>query len=113
MPHQPSINIRELKKKGVIDEEQFYQELAAECGHISVEMAKRFYGALVKVTSRKLKADGVSRLPHMGDFALVYQKEKTALVGTRRMFLHSIRVLKFYPHQKWRQYFSSLNHTPD
>lgn len=109
MAHNPPISRRELKKSGVINDEKFYRELADEMGYVDVETAKRFYVALARVVIRNIRNNKVCRLPQLGDFALVLQKSKTSLVGQSRMVLGNLYVLKFYPLEKMRQYFSSLN----
>ena len=109
MPYNPPINRAELKKKGVFDKTRFYNDLAASCGYISTDMAERYYLSFVRMVTSRLKKEGVIRLPHLGDFALVVQKEKLALVGREQKKIPAQKVLKFYPINTWREYFNKLN----
>lgn len=111
MPHIPPINRRELGKSGLLKEDRFYQLLAARCNYVDDKIVKSFYLALVKLVVSELRANKVIRLPHLGDFALVEQKPKTALVGKFRKFIGAIRIVKFYPKDALRQYFSKLDET--
>lgn len=108
MPHIRNISRRALKKKGLLNEDDFYRLLAQKCGYIDEEMAKRFYLGMVRAITEQLRADGVSRMPHLGDFALIWQKQKIAFAGKVRTIIPSQRVLKFIPKEAWRKYFSDL-----
>ncbi len=108
MPHTPKINRRALGKTGLFDEDRFYSRLAENCGYIDKETAKRFYLGMVKQVTQELREHGVARLPHLGDFALVWQKSKPSLVGASRVMLPEMQVLKFYAKETWRKYFSDL-----
>ncbi len=108
MSHNPPFSRRELKKKGLLDEDKFYRDLAQNCGYIDDATARRFYLGLVKTVTADLRADQIARLPHLGDFALVWQKEKSALVGKTRVVIGQVQMLKFYPKDTWREYFAAL-----
>jgi len=106
MPHVPPIRRRELKKQGLLNEDDFYKKLQANCNYIDEENIRRFYSALVKTVTKELRDNSVVRLPHLGDFALVPQKPKTMLTGKTRQ-IRPATVLKFYPKAAWRMYFSA------
>ena len=104
MPHVPPIKRRELKKQGYLNEDTFFQNLQANCNFVDEETVRRFYLGLVKTVTSELRTNKVSRLPHLGDFALVEQKPRTLLKGKTRE-IRKPTVLKFYPKVAWRQYF--------
>lgn len=106
MPHKPPIQRRELRKKGLLNEDDFYRRLQENCNFVDEDTVRRFYLGLVKTVTQELVKTNVSRLPHLGDFALVPQKSKSMLVGKLRQIRPAI-VLKFYPKLTWRQYFSA------
>lgn len=107
-------NRKLARQKGLLDEKAFYTLLAQKCGYIDEETAKRFYLGLVKAVTQQLRDNGVSRLPHMGDLALVWQKERSAMVGKDangvpvRSIVPAKRTLKFIPQEVWRSYFVTL-----
>lgn len=106
MPHKPPIGRRELRKRGLLDEKKFFKELQSYCNFVDEETVRRFYTGVVKTVTKQLRDDGVCRLPHLGDFALVPQKSKSMLTGKIRQVRPAL-VLKFYPKAAWRQYFSA------
>lgn len=67
--------------------------------------------ALVKVIVSELRTNGVVRLPHLGDMALVKQAPKSVLAGTARVIMDGMYALKFYPKEVLRQYFNKLNNS--
>ena len=103
-----SIKRRELKKQGLLSEDDFYRNLQANCDYIDEKTVRIFYMAVVKTITKELRDNKVARLPHLGDFALVPQKPKILLAGNRREF-RAVNVLKFYPKPAWREYFSTLD----
>ena len=70
-----------------------------------------FYIALVKLIVSELRINKVIRLPHLGEFAIIKQKPKTALVGKVRKFIGAFNILKFYPKNALREYFNKMNDT--
>ncbi len=105
MPYSP-LKSRELKKKGLIlDEKQFFKELADSCNYTDEETVRRFYGELVRLITKQLKTKGVSRLPFLGDFALLSVKPQLKLYGKVRKLVEDGFALKFYPKATWRKYF--------
>ena len=105
MPHKPPIQRRELKKQGLLNEDEFYRNLQANCDYVDEETVRRFYLAVVKTVTKELRDNRVARLPHLGDFALIQQKPKPLLKGKVREY-RVANVLKFYPKAAWRKYFS-------
>ena len=63
---------------------------------------------LVRVLSSELKAKGGVRLPHLGVFALVKQKDKLGWAGKYQRMILGSYMLKFYPADSWRLYFKGL-----
>ena len=106
MPHKPPIERRELKRKGFLNEDDFFRKLQASCDYVDEATVRRFYLGLVKTITKELRDIKVVRLPHLGEFALVPQKPKTLIVGNRRE-VRGATVLKFYPKFAWRQYFTA------
>jgi nucleoid DNA-binding protein len=109
MPTKPPINIRELGKTGVLKEERFFQRLSEKNNYISKEMAREFYMGLVKVIVADLRENGVCRLPHIGDFAIVVQN-KGAGIGKNgfTMNMGPTHALKFYANYALREYFRNM-----
>ncbi len=57
--------------------EQFYNDLAAEAGHISPDDAKRVYAALIRLVGKKTLFFGSARLPHFGFLYLVKRNTRS------------------------------------
>lgn len=108
MPHTPKIDIRSLVKSGAFDEERFFRLLSEENNYVDPKVVKDFYLGLVRVLTKELKQNGVVRLPHLGDMALVKQKDKIGWAGKVQRIICGKYILKFYPKQAWREYFSKL-----
>ena len=106
MPRKPKIKLKDLKKSGLLKEEVFYQKLSAENNFVETKIVKDFYLSLMRVISRDLLKYGIIRLPHMGHFALVKQKDRIGLAGKYRKMIRNKYVLKFYPMEIWRKYFT-------
>lgn len=108
MPHKYNISRRDLQKRGLLSQEVFYKLLTEKCGYIDQKTAERFYLSLIKVVTQLLRTQGIARLPYMGDFAMVEQKSKTALLGGIRTVIPERKVLKFIPQERWKKYFNTL-----
>jgi hypothetical protein len=106
MPHVPPINRRKLGKEGLLNEEEFYGDVALESG-LDAETVKRVYLAMVRVIGRRLFSRFVCRLPHLGDYSLHMVAKRSVLVGKNRTILPPRRVLKFYPLEKWVRYINT------
>lgn len=100
MANNPPISRRQLQKAGMLDEDQFYAELAAESG-MDKEAVQRVYLAQVRLINRKIFQLFICRLPHLGDFALPMMAAREALIGKKRQLMPPMRRLKFYPLEKW------------
>lgn len=108
MAHTPPIDLRELQKKGVLDEVRFFRMLSEECNYVAPETVKDFYMGLVRHMTSELKKNGVVRMPHLGDFALVKQKPRLGWAGQFQTMLEGGYMLKFYAKDTWRKYFLKL-----
>ena len=110
MPHTPPINRR--KNKHLLNDKRFYDLLAQQYNHISRDEAFIFYIAIVKLVEQELRRHKVCRLPHLGDFALINYKGGPALVGKQQVVIGDRDVLKFYPKERLRKYFNSMQPHP-
>lgn len=108
MAHTPPIDIRELVKKGILDETRFFRLLSEQNNYVDPKTVRDFYMGLVRVLSTELKENGVVRLPHLGDMALVRQKDKIGWAGQFQRMIEGKYMLKFYPKETWRKYFHKL-----
>lgn len=106
--HKPPINLGALSKAGAFDEDKFYQEYAEQCGYIDAEQAKKNYMALVRTMTKQLRAKGVVRLPHLGTFAVVWQKDKWGLAGKEMRRLPGVYAVKFYIIKSWKEYWTQF-----
>ena len=105
MSYSP-LKSRELKKRGIIiDEKQFFMELASACNYVDEKTVRSFYGELVRLITKQLKTKGVSRLPYLGDFAIIPQKPQYKFFGNIRKLVTGGFALKFYAKPTWRKYF--------
>lgn len=108
MPTVPPIDTRELEKKGILDEGRFFRLLSEQNNYVDPKTVRDFYMGLVRLITDELKENGVVRLPHLGMFALVKQKDKPGWAGQFRAMIIGKYILKFYPKEAWRKYFSKL-----
>ena len=109
MPHTPPIKIRELLKKGMLNEDHFFQLLSEQNNYVDIKTVRDFYMGLIRVITGELRKNGVVRLPHLGDYDLVKQKDKLGWAGQYQRMILGKYMVKFYPAQKWRQYFTKLS----
>ena len=110
MPYTPKINLKELVKKGVLNEDHFFQILSEQNNYVDVKTVKDFYMGLVRVITAELRKNGVVRLPHLGDFALVKQKDRIGWIGYKHQGLVTGKyMIKFYVKDTWRKYFTGLS----
>jgi hypothetical protein len=112
MAYTPPIGIRELGKNGFLDEDRFFRLLSEENNYVDPKTVKDFYMGLVRLLSKELKERGVVRLPHLGDMALVKQKDKLGWAGKFQAMVLGKYMLKFYPQDSWRKYFTKLSERP-
>lgn len=107
MPHTPPINLKQLKARGMLDEERFYHDVATEAGVADVDTVKKIYGAMVRVITRRLLDNFGTRMPYLGDFGMPLFRSKTARMGTQTVKLPPRRTLKFYPKNTWTQHLAA------
>ncbi len=112
MPHIPPIKIRELEKRGLFKEEDFYRLLSEQNNYVDHKTMRDFYMGLVRLMTQQMRKDGVVMLPHIGHFALVKQKDKVGMAGKMMAMLEGKYMLKFYPISSWKEYFSKLSQKP-
>lgn len=108
MSHKPPIDIKSLAKSGVLDEDRFFRLLSEKNNYVDVGTVKNFYMGLVETITKDLRDNGVARLPHLGDFALVKKKDHIGWTGKIQQMIRGKYILKFYPKQSWKQYFTKL-----
>lgn len=108
MAHTPPIDLRELAKKGILDEDRFFTLLSAENNYVDPGTTRDFYMGLVRLLTKELRKNGVVRLPHLGDMALVKAKDKIGWAGQYQRMITGKYMLKFYPKEIWRKYFAKL-----
>ena len=102
------IDLRELNKKGVLNEDRFFRLLSEHNNYVEPKMVKDFYMGLVRHITKELKDNGVVRLPHLGDMALVKQKDHIGWAGQFQKIITGKYLLRFYPKETWRDYFTQL-----
>jgi hypothetical protein len=112
MAHTPPINIRELRKKGFYNEAEFYRLLSEANNYMDPKAAKEFYIGLTRVVQNELRTKGTVFLPELGYFAMVKQKPKVGWAGQFQTIINGIYMLKFYPLERFRDYFTELSKTP-
>ena len=109
---------KHLRKKELLDNERFYRLLSQRSNYMDPEVSLMVYLGLVCVIVDELRAHKFVRLPTLGDFALVRQKSRPALIGKSQCVIDGVEVLKFYPKASFRGYFSErrkiqiLSHLP-
>ena len=108
MAQKSPIDVRELSKKGVLNEGRFFELLSEQNNYVDTRMVKDFYMGLVRLLTQELKKNGVIRLPHIGDIALVKQKDRVGWAGQFQKLILGKYILKFYPNLQWRKYFAKL-----
>lgn len=100
------LNVKELTKTGIFDEERFYTKISEQCNYVDRKTVNDFYMGLVRAITKELKENGIVRLPHIGDIALVKQKPKKAgFLGV----ISTKYIMRFYPKVTWSKYFQKLS----
>ena len=105
MPHTPPT--KHLRKKELMDANRFYRLLGEQCNFVDRDTIFSFYMGLVALVGQELRQHKIIRLPHLGEFALITQKPKTAWVGKAHVVIGAREILKFYPKERLRRYFNS------
>jgi hypothetical protein len=106
--HKPPIDIKALTKAGAFDEDKFYQELSEQMGYVSKEQAQRFYMALVRTATKRLREKGVIKFPHLGIFALVWQGDRWGLMGKTMGRIPGCYMIRFYITESWKNYWTKF-----
>jgi len=86
--------------------------LSAECNYIDENTVRQMYFGLVRVVKQELRKSKIARLPQLGDFGLVKQKGRMALVGKKQARIAPREIVKFYPADWIRGYFAARQGTP-
>lgn len=108
MAHKPPINLSEIKKTGILKEDRFYKLVSSKANYVNEDTIKIFYMALVKTITNELREYGVVRLPHLGDIALVKQKDRVGIVGRTKQLVKGAHMLKFYFNRELKEYFNKF-----
>jgi nucleoid DNA-binding protein len=96
-----------LKSSELLDKKRFYRLLSAQTNFIDPKTTMLFYTGLVFLIANELEKHKFVRLPDIGDLALVEQAPRPAWCGRMHAMISRRFVLKFYPKQRFRQYFNS------
>ena len=107
MSWKPPINRRE--KANLLNDKRFYRLLSEQCNYADKDMLFLVYMGLVQVVAQELRRNDVARLPHLGDFGLVVQKPRPGWMGKAHVRMGPKKVLRFYPKERFRRYFSARN----
>lgn len=108
MPSKPPIDRPALRKAGLLNEDHFYRLVSEQNNYVDQKAIKEIYLGMVRAITGEILKNGMIRLPHLGDFALVKQKDKIGLVGKQRKMIKGRCILKFYAIDTWRFYFNKL-----
>ena len=100
------------RKDHRINKKEFFRLLAAECNYLDERTVREMYFGLVRVVKQELRQSKIARLPQLGDFGLIQQKPRMALVGKRQVRIGSREVVKFYPAEWIREYFAARQGLP-
>jgi len=101
--------IKRREKKNLLNDKRFYRLLSEQCNFADRDTLFIFYTGLVQVVAQELRRHKVARLPHLGDFGLVEQKPRPGWMGKVHVHMVARDVLKFYPKERFRRYFSKFN----
>lgn len=101
-----------LRKKNLLNEKRFYRLLSEQTNFIDPETSLLFYIGLVALIGDELRKNRFVRLPHLGDMALIEQKARPAWLGRTHAIIGSREILKFYPKEHLRRYFSKRQGPP-
>ncbi len=96
-------------KKHLLNDKRFFNLLSEQYNFGDKNTAVRFYMGLVHLIAKELRINGVAQLPHLGIFGLVRQQPRIGWMGKSHVFMGPKRVLRFYPKEKLRRYFSKRN----
>jgi hypothetical protein len=112
MAYSSPIKIKEIAKKGILDEKRFFQLLSEQNNYIDINTTKDFYMGLVRMITKELRDNGIVRLPHLGDIAMVRLKDKIGWAGKFQGIIRGKYMMKFFVNQTWKKYFIKLGEKP-
>ena len=101
-----------LKRKELLDKKRFFRLLGAQSNYIDRDTAFMFYMGLVGLIGDELRKNKFVRLPYLCDIALITQAPRPAWVGKAHLLIGSREVLKVYPKERLRRYFSKRQGSP-
>ena len=104
--------VKYLKRKELVNDKRFYRLLSSQTNFIDPETTFLFYIGMVELISDELRKNSFVRLPHLGDFALITQKPRVAWMGRMHAVIGTREILKFYPKERLRRYFSKRQGSP-
>jgi len=106
MPTTPPFPRKKLAKMGMLKENDFFSALSAQNNYMDKRAVRDFYMGLVRVLTDELRENGIVRMPHIGDFAMVLQKDRMGWSGKERKMFKRKYILKFYSNDSWRKYLN-------
>ena len=80
--------------------------LSEQSNYVSDNAVRQIYFGLARLIVLQLRKKELLRLPGIGDFALIEQKARPAWVGRKQVRIAARKVLKFYPAEHMKRYFS-------
>lgn len=104
--------VQHLKRKELLDKDRFFRLLGLKSKFVDRDTAFIFYMGLIELIGAELRANKFIRLPHLCDIALVMQKPRPAWVGRAHLVIGSREILKVYPKENLRRYFSKRQGPP-
>jgi len=104
--------VKYLKRKELVNDKRFYRLLSEQANFIDPETSFLFYIGLVSLIGDELRKNKFVRLPHLGDFALITQKPRPAWIGRMHAVIGTREILKFFPKERLRRYFSKRQGPP-
>jgi hypothetical protein len=110
MAWTPPINRRGNKE--LLSSKRFFRLLSEQFNFMDPDTTLVFYAGLVALIGDELRKNKIVRLPHIGDLALVTQKARPAWIGKVHAVIGCREVLRFYPKEKLRRYFSKRQGSP-
>jgi hypothetical protein len=108
MARKSPINVKELTKRGLTSRVRFFRLLSEQNNYVDPEVVEKFYMGLVRLITQELRTNGFIRLPHLGDFAMLKQKDRVCWAGKFKRLVTGKYLLKFFVSEKWRDYFTAL-----